>query len=90
LDDDLGVSYCRPNSTPSAKRPAEVTRNEWETFMVILGLIIIGLGQGALATLLFNTLAAASPKELAGEVGSLRGTDFTRTASAPPSHRRVI
>ena len=53
---------------------AVVIRNEWETFMVILGLIVIGLGQGALATLLFTSLAAASPKELAGDVGSLRGT----------------
>ena len=53
---------------------AVVIRNVWETFMVILGLIVIGLGQGALATLLFTSLAAASPKELAGDVGSLRGT----------------
>jgi MFS family permease len=52
---------------------AVVIRNEWETFMVILGLIVIGLGQGALATLLFNVLASASPNELAGDVGSLRG-----------------
>jgi MFS family permease len=53
---------------------AVVIRNEWETFMVILGLIVIGVGLGALVTVLFNTLAAASPKELAGDVGSLRGT----------------
>ena len=52
---------------------AVVIRNEWETFMVILGLIVIGLGQGALATLLFNVLVSASPNELAGDVGSLRG-----------------
>jgi MFS family permease len=53
---------------------AVVIRNDWETFMVILGLIVIGLGHGALVTVLFNVLAAASPKELAGDVGSLRGT----------------
>src|SRR5262245_4533245 len=53
---------------------AVVIRNDWETFMVILSLIAIGLGQGALVTVLFNVLAAASPKELAGDVGSLRGT----------------
>ena len=53
---------------------AVVIRNDWETFMVILGLIVVGLGHGALVTVLFNVLAAASPKELAGDVGSLRGT----------------
>ena len=53
---------------------AVVIRNEWETVMVVLGLIVTGLGQGALVTILFNALAAATPAELAGDVGSLRGT----------------
>jgi len=39
-----------------------------------LGLIVLGLGQGALVTIVFNVLAAASPEELAGDVASLRGT----------------
>jgi predicted MFS family arabinose efflux permease len=51
-----------------------VVWNEWETFMVIFGLIVLGLGQGALVTTVFNVLAAASPEELAGDVASLRGT----------------
>jgi Na+/melibiose symporter-like transporter len=51
-----------------------VIRNEWETFTVIFGLIVIGLGQGALVTLLFTALAITSPKALAGDVGALRGT----------------
>jgi len=34
-------------------------------FPVILGLITVGLGQGALVTLLFNVLVTSSPKELA-------------------------
>lgn len=51
-----------------------VVRNEWETPMVILGLIVLGLGQGALVTTVFNVLAAASPVALAGDVASLRGT----------------
>jgi predicted MFS family arabinose efflux permease len=51
-----------------------VVHNEWETFMVILGLIVLGLGQGALVTTVFNVLAAASPEGLAGDVASLRGT----------------
>ena len=53
---------------------AVVIRNEWDTFAVILALIVIGLGQGALVTVLFNILAAASPAKLAGDVASLRGT----------------
>jgi MFS family permease len=52
---------------------ALVVRNDWTTFPVILGLFTVGLGQGALVTLLFNVLVTASPKELAGDVGSLRG-----------------
>jgi Na+/melibiose symporter-like transporter len=52
---------------------AFVVRNDWSTFPVIVGLITVGLGQGALVTLLFNVLVTASPKELAGDVGSLRG-----------------
>jgi MFS family permease len=52
---------------------AFVVRNDWSTFPVIIGLITVGLGQGALVTLLFNVLVTASPRELAGDVGSLRG-----------------
>jgi MFS family permease len=52
---------------------AYVVRNDWSTAPVIAGLFIVGLGQGALVTLLFNVLVTAAPKELAGDVGSLRG-----------------
>jgi MFS family permease len=52
---------------------AFVVRNDWSVFPVILGLITVGLGQGTLVTLLFNVLVTSSPKELAGDVGSLRG-----------------
>jgi MFS family permease len=48
-------------------------RGEWGTPIVILGLIILGLGEGSLLTLLFNVLVSESPKELAGDVGALRG-----------------
>jgi predicted MFS family arabinose efflux permease len=51
-----------------------VIRNDWSTFMVIVSMILAGLGEGSLVTLLFNVLVTASPKELAGDVGSLRGT----------------
>ncbi len=53
---------------------AWVVRNDWGAPVVMIGLILFGLGQGALVTLLFNVLVTASPKELAGDVGSLRGT----------------
>jgi MFS family permease len=52
---------------------ALVVRSDWTVFPVIVGLFTVGLGQGALVTLLFNVLVTASPKELAGDVGSLRG-----------------
>ena len=48
-------------------------RNEWEQIVVIVGLVILGLGQGAIVALVFNTLLASSPKELAGDVGAWRG-----------------
>lgn len=48
-------------------------QNDWGTPVVILGLITVGLGEGALLTLLFNVLVSSAPKRLAGQVGALRG-----------------
>lgn len=48
--------------------------NQWDEPLVILSLILIGVGDGSLNTLVFNVLVSASPKELAGDVGALRGT----------------
>jgi len=53
---------------------AFVVTNNWETLPTILGLIVFGIGQGALVTLVFNVLVTAAPKKLAGDVGSVRGT----------------
>lgn len=53
---------------------AWVVRNDWGAPIVMIGLITFGIGQGALVTLVFNVLVTAAPKELAGDVGSLRGT----------------
>ncbi|ROP65417.1 MFS transporter [Curtobacterium sp. PhB115] len=53
---------------------AFVVTNDWETLPTILGLIVFGAGQGALVTVLFNVLVTSSPKQLAGDVGSVRGT----------------
>jgi MFS family permease len=47
--------------------------NAWGTVAVILGLLLVGIGEGTLLTLLFNVLVSASPKRLAGDVGALRG-----------------
>jgi Na+/melibiose symporter-like transporter len=52
---------------------AFVVTNDWGTAPVIAGLFTVGLGQGALVTLLFNVLVTAAPTALAGDVGSLRG-----------------
>jgi MFS family permease len=52
---------------------AFVVRNDWSTAPVIAGLITVGLGQGALVTLLFNVLVTSAPRDLSGDVGSLRG-----------------
>jgi len=53
---------------------AFVVHNDWSAFPVLIGLVLFGIGQGSLVTLVFNVLVTASPKELAGDVGSLRGT----------------
>lgn len=53
---------------------AYVVTNNWETLPTIAGLIVFGIGQGALVTLVFNVLVTAAPKSAAGDVGSLRGT----------------
>lgn len=52
---------------------AVTINNEWTTPVVIFSLVMVGLGEGALLTLLFNVMVSASPKELAGDVGALRG-----------------
>lgn len=48
-------------------------RNDWGQAFVILGLILLGLGQGAIVALVFNTLLSSVPKQLAGDVGAWRG-----------------
>ncbi len=58
-----------------------VVTNNWSSVPVLIGLVIFGIGQGALVTILFNVLVTASPKELAADVGSLRGTANNLAAS---------
>src|SRR5699024_5217508 len=53
---------------------AVVVTNNWETVPTIVGLIAFDNGQGALVTLVFNVLVTAARAELAGDVGSIRGS----------------
>jgi MFS family permease len=53
---------------------AVVVQNAWATLFVILALIVVGLGEGMLLTLMFNVMVKSAPQELAGDVGALRGT----------------
>lgn len=52
---------------------AFTVRNDWSQIAVVIGLIFLGLGQGAIVALVFNTLLSASPAELSGDVGAWRG-----------------
>ncbi len=48
-------------------------QNEWGQAFVVVGLITLGLGQGSIVALVFNTLLTAAPQRLAGDVGAWRG-----------------
>lgn len=45
--------------------------NDWTDTMVILSMIVAGLGEGALATLLFESLMTSAPSEVAQDVEPL-------------------
>ena len=61
-------------TNPMVNWLAIVVRNDWSAIPVLFGLVVFGIGQGALVTLVFNVLVTSASKELAGDVGSLRGT----------------
>lgn len=52
---------------------AFTVRGEWGQWFIVAGLILLGLGQGSIVALVFNTLLSAAPKQLAGDVGAWRG-----------------
>src|SRR5699024_1765722 len=60
--------------TPALVSLSFVVTNNGETVPTIVGLIAFGIGQGALVTLVFNVLVTSAPAELAGDVGSIRGS----------------
>jgi MFS family permease len=64
---------------------AFVVKNDWSEIKVIVGLIIVGLGQGALVTLLFNVLVTSAGKDLAADVGALRGVTQNLAAAVGTS-----
>lgn len=48
-------------------------RGDWGQGFIVVGLILLGLGQGAIVALVFNTLLSSAPRDLAGDVGAWRG-----------------
>lgn len=48
-------------------------RGDWGQVFIVIGLVLLGLGQGAIVALVFNTLLSSAPKQLAGDVGAWRG-----------------
>jgi MFS family permease len=48
-------------------------RGDWGQTFIVIGLILLGLGQGSIVALVFNTLLSSAPKQLAGDVGAWRG-----------------
>ncbi len=48
--------------------------NEWGTPLIVLGLALTGVTTGVLISVLSMVLVSASPPELGGDVGALRGT----------------
>jgi MFS family permease len=52
---------------------AFTVRGDWGQWFIVAGLILLGLGQGSIVALVFNTLLSAAPKQLAGDVGAWRG-----------------
>lgn len=48
-----------------------IVRNDWSDASVVLSLAAVGLGEGALATLLFRNLASVAPTEISEDVEPL-------------------
>lgn len=46
-------------------------RNDWSDPMVIVGMLVVGCGEGTLATLLFKVLITSTPREAAADIEPL-------------------
>jgi MFS family permease len=64
--------------------------NNWGTLFVIAGLMVLGVGEGTMLTLLFNVLVSASPKRLAGDVGALRGVANNMSSALGAAFASVV
>lgn len=56
--------------------------NDWGQIAIVAGLITLGLAQGCIVALVFNTLLTAAPADAAGDVGALRGLVHNISGSA--------
>lgn len=61
---------------------ATTIRNDWGQGVIVVGLVTLGLAQGCIVALVFNTLLSRSPKHLAGDVGAFRGLTHNVSGSA--------
>jgi MFS family permease len=55
-------------------------RNVWGNFAVVAALLVGGAGQGALMSVLTNTLVNGTPEAHAGDAGAMRGTVINLSA----------
>lgn len=56
--------------------------NDWGQASVVIGLIVLGLAQGCVVALVFNSLLTSAPRENAGDVGAIRGLTHNLSGSA--------
>jgi MFS family permease len=59
---------------------AFIMRNDWGNFAVVAALLVGGAGQGALMSVLTNTLVNGTPEVHAGDAGAMRGTVINLSA----------
>lgn len=59
---------------------AFVMRNVWGNFAVVAALLVAGAGQGALMSVLTNSLVNGTPAAHAGDAGAMRGTVINLSA----------
>jgi len=64
--------------------------NDWGTPVILLGLALVGGAIGVLISVLSMVLLSASPPELGGDVGALRGTGSSLGAALGPALVGVI
>lgn len=56
--------------------------SSWGQWAIIVGLVVLGLAQGCIVALVFNTLLTMAPSDAAGDVGAVRGVTHNVSGSA--------